>query len=42
MKATPTSELFKEVSETFLLIAIAGLTLGGYVGIALFFLGAVR
>lgn len=34
--------LFQEVTQTFLLIAIAGLTLFGYLGIALLVVGAVR
>ena len=31
----------RETTETFLLLAIAALTLGGYVGLALFFVRAV-
>ena len=38
----PARSLFKELSETVLLLAIAGFTLGGYVGIALFFVAAMR
>lgn len=34
--------LLKEVSETFLLLALAGLTLFGYLGIALFFVRALQ
>jgi hypothetical protein len=34
--------LVKETTETFLLLVIAGLTLAGYVGLALFFIQAVR
>lgn len=34
--------LSKEVMETFLLLTIAALILGGYLGLALFFLEAVR
>lgn len=33
--------LVKETTETFLLLVIAGLTLAGYVGLALFFVQAV-
>jgi hypothetical protein len=33
--------LAKETTETLLLLAIAALTLGGYVGLALFFVEAV-
>jgi hypothetical protein len=33
--------LAKETGETFLLLAIAALTLGGYVGLALFLVRAV-
>ncbi len=33
--------LAKETTETVLLLAIAALTLGGYLGLALFFIEAV-
>ena len=34
--------LARETTDTFLLLLIAGLTLAGYVGLALFFVQAVR
>ena len=34
--------LLKEVSETFLLLTVAALMLGGYLGLALFFVEAIR
>ena len=34
--------LAKEVYETFLLLMIAASTLGGYLGLALFFVGAIK
>jgi hypothetical protein len=37
-----TRSLLKEVSETFLLLTVAALTLGGYLGLALFFVGAIK
>ncbi|MFN2610721.1 MAG: hypothetical protein ABR507_07625 [Actinomycetota bacterium] len=42
MEAVSARSLMKELSETVLLLAIAGFTLGGYVGIALFFVSAMR
>jgi hypothetical protein len=42
MDGAPVRGLVKEVSETLLLFAIAVFTLGGYLGIALFFVKAVR
>jgi hypothetical protein len=38
----PARSLLREVSETFLLLTVSALTLGGYLGLALFFVGAVR
>lgn len=34
--------LLRELSETVLLLAIAGFTLAGYVGVALFFVQAMK
>lgn len=42
MDGFPARSLLKEVSETFLLLAIAALTLGGYLGLALYFVGAIK
>lgn len=42
METTQSRSLARETTETFLLLAIAALTLGGYVGLALFFVQAVR
>ena len=38
----PSPGLGRETYATFLLLAIAGFTLAGYVGLALFFVGVVR
>jgi hypothetical protein len=38
----PGRGLGRETYATFLLLAIAGFTLAGYVGLALFFVGVVR
>ncbi|MGH2772685.1 MAG: hypothetical protein ACRDIU_06070 [Actinomycetota bacterium] len=40
MDGFPGRTLMREVSETFLLLAASGLTLGGYLGLALLFLKA--
>ena len=42
MEAFPGQTLMREVSQTFLLLAISGLTLGGYVGLALIFVQAFK
>ena len=42
MDGLPARGLLKEVSETFLLLTIAASTLGGYLGLALFFIGAMK
>jgi flagellar biosynthesis protein FliQ len=41
LETTQTRSLAKETTETLLLLAIASLMLGGYVGLALFFIQAV-
>ena len=38
----PTRSVWRELSETVLLLAIAGFTLAGYLGIALFFVQAMK
>lgn len=42
MDGVPARSLIKEVSESVLLFAIAAFTLGGYLGIALFFVEAMK
>ncbi len=42
MDGVPARSLVKEVSESILLFAIATFTLGGYLGIALFFVEAMK
>lgn len=42
METIEGQSLAKETTETFLLLVIAALTLAGYVGLALFFIQAVR
>ncbi|MGI8427602.1 MAG: hypothetical protein ACR2FO_09560 [Actinomycetota bacterium] len=42
MEAVPTHSLLKEVSESFLLFAVAGFTLAGYLGLAFIFVGVMR
>lgn len=43
MDAVPVSRsLLAELSETVLFLTIAGLTMAGWVGIALFFVSAMR
>jgi hypothetical protein len=42
MDGIPVRSLLKEVSETFLLLGIAASTLAGYLGLALFFVGAMK
>jgi len=42
MEIQATDGLSKEVSETFLLITLAGSILGGYVGLALVVVQALR
>lgn len=42
MDGLPVRSLFRELSETVLLLAIAACTLGGYLGIALFFVSAMK
>lgn len=42
MDGMPVKGLLKELSETVLLLAIAGFTLAGYLGIALFFVQAIK
>lgn len=38
----PAAGLGKETCASFLLLAITGFTLAGYIGLALFFVGALR
>ncbi|MEO7802973.1 MAG: hypothetical protein ABIS18_00510 [Actinomycetota bacterium] len=40
--SVPAKGLLSELSETVLFLAIAGLTMAGWVGIALFFVSAMR
>lgn len=40
MEAVEGRRLFKELTETVLLLAITGFTLAGWVGVALFFVKA--
>ena len=42
MDVMPAQGLMKEVSESFLLFAVAGLTLAGYLGLAFVLVGALR
>ena len=42
MQEAPGAGLGRETYATFLLLAIAGFTLAGYVGLALLFVGVVR
>lgn len=42
MDGVPVRSLFKEVSETVLLLAIAAFTLGGYLGVAMFFVSVMK
>lgn len=42
MDGMPMKGLLRELSETVLLLAIAGFTLAGYVGVALFFVQAMK
>ena len=42
MRELPGAGLGRETYATFLLLAIAGFIIAGYVGLALFFVGAVR
>lgn len=42
MSDMPGSNLGRETYATFLLLAIAGFTLAGYLGLALFFVGVIR
>ncbi|MGH9198841.1 MAG: hypothetical protein ACRD1T_24325 [Acidimicrobiia bacterium] len=40
--AEQVSSLLREVSDTLMLLIMAGLTLAGYVGLALILVGAIR
>lgn len=42
MEGVEARSLAKEISETVLLLAIAGFTLAGYLGIAFVFVNAIR
>jgi len=42
MDVVPTHSLMKEVSESFLLFAVAGFTLAGYLGLAFILVGVMR
>lgn len=42
MDASSVRSLLREVSDTIVLLLMTGLVLGGYLGIALFVVGAVK
>jgi hypothetical protein len=42
MREAAGADLGRETYATFLLLAVAGFIIAGYVGLALFFIGAIR